>query len=175
MPSRRRLERETQRNIELIWLTGRCAPDFKTLADFRKDNGTAIGRVCSQFVLLCRRMQLFTDAVAAIDGSKFKAVNSRDRNQSQAKLKARMQQMEASVARYLDELDRADHEPGQLPEARVTHLQRKIATVCEHMQQLAALRCSLLIVIKFPDSRWTSATRDLPPPLHAGEGANAAQ
>jgi hypothetical protein len=139
VPSRRRLERETQRNIELIWLTGRCAPDFKTLADFRKDNGTAIGRVCSQFVLLCRRMQLFTDAVAAIDGSNFKAVNSRDRNQSQAKLKARMQQMEASVARYLDELDRADHEPGQLPEARVTHLQRKIATVCEHMQQLAAL------------------------------------
>ncbi|MFC0086126.1 transposase, partial [Dyella flava] len=75
VPSSRRLERETQRNIELIWLTGRCTPDFKTLADFRKDNGAAIGRVCSQFVLLCRHMQLFTDAVAAIDGSKFKAVN----------------------------------------------------------------------------------------------------
>lgn len=139
VPSSRRLERETQRNVELIWLTGRRAPDFKTLADFRRDNGAAIGRVCSQFVLLCRRMQLFTDAVAAIDGSKFKAVNSRDRNLSEAKLKARMQQLEASVARYLDELDRADREPGQLPEARVAHLQRKIATVREHMQQLATL------------------------------------
>jgi hypothetical protein len=87
--------------------------------------------------MLCRRMQLFTDAVVAIDGSKFKVVNSRDRNLSDAKLKARMQQLEASVARYLDELDRADREPGQLPEARVQHLQQKIATVRAHMQQLA--------------------------------------
>jgi len=139
VPSSRRMERETQRNIELIWLTGRCSPDFKTLADFRKDNGPAIRRVCSQFVLLCRRMQLFTDAVAAIDGSKFKAVNSRDRNLSEAKLKARMKQLESNVACYLDELDRADGEPGQLPEARVAHLKRKIATVREHMQQLASL------------------------------------
>jgi transposase len=137
VPSSRRMERETQRNIDLIWLTGRCSPDFKTLADFRKDNGPAIRRVCSQFVLLCRRMQLFTDAVAAIDGSKFKAVNSRDRNLSEAKLKARMKQLESNVARYLDELDRADGEPGQLPEARVAHLKRKIATVREHMHQLA--------------------------------------
>ena len=138
VPSSRRLERETQRNIELIWLTGQCKPDFKTLADFRKDNGPAVRRVCSQFVLLCRRMQLFTDAVVAIDGSKFKAVNSRDRNLSEAKLKARMQQLESSVARYLDELDRADREPGQLPEARVARLQRKIASIREHMQQLAS-------------------------------------
>ncbi|HKT26559.1 IS1182 family transposase [Dyella sp.] len=139
IPSSRRLERETQRNIELIWLAGRCSPDFKTLADFRKDNGAAIRRVCGQFVLLCRRMQLFTDAVAAVDGSKFKAVNSRDRNLSEAKLKARIQQLESSVARYLDELDRADREPGQLPEARVAHLQRKIATVREHMAHLKSL------------------------------------
>jgi transposase len=137
VPSSRRMERETQRNIELIWLTGRCSPDFKTLADFRKDSGPTIRRVCSQFVLLCRCMQLFTDAVAAIDGSKFKAVNSRDRNLSEAKLKARMKQLENNVARYLDELDRADGEPGQLPEARVAHLKRKIATVREHMHQLA--------------------------------------
>lgn len=139
VPSSRRLEREAQRNIELIWLTGRCSPDFKTLADFRKDNGPAIRRVCSQFVLLCRRMMLFTDAVAAIDGSKFKAVNGRDRNLSEAKLKGRLQQLESSVARYLDELDRADREPGQLPEARVAHLQHKIATVREHMKQLESL------------------------------------
>jgi transposase len=139
VPSSRRLERESQRNIELIWLTGRCSPDFKTLADFRKDNGLAIRRVCSQFVLLCRRLQLFTEAVVAIDGSKFKAVNSRDRNLSEAKLKARLQQLDTSVARYLDELDRADREPGHVPEARVAHLTRKIATVREHMQQLATL------------------------------------
>lgn len=92
VPSSRRLERETQRNIELIWLTGRCSPDFKTLADFRKDNGPAIRRVCGQFVLLCRRMTLFTDAVAAIDGSKFKAVNcsKQDRRQSQCLLGAHL-------------------------------------------------------------------------------------
>lgn len=139
VPSSRRLEREAQRNIELIWLTGRCAPDFKTLADFRKDNGLAIRRVCSQFVLLCRRLRLFTEAVVAIDGSKFKAVNSRDRNLSEAKLKARLQQLETSVGRYLTELDRADREPGQVPDARVAHLKRKIATVREHMQHLVGL------------------------------------
>ena len=137
--SSRRLEREARRNVELIWLTGRCMPDFKTIADFRKDNGAAIKRVCSQFVLLCRQMKLFTDAVVAIDGSKFKAVNNRDRNITAAKLKTRMQQLEASVDHYLVELDRADREPGTLPEGRVPHLTRKLATVREQMQQLAAL------------------------------------
>ncbi|WP_445145027.1 IS1182 family transposase [Dyella sp. Tek66A03] len=137
--SSRRLEHEAQRNVELIWLTGRCMPDFKTIADFRKDNGLAIRRVCSQFVMLCRRMKLFTDAVVAIDGSKFKAVNGRDKNLTQAKLKARQEQLESSVARYLAELDRADREPGCLPEVRVKHLGQKIATVREQMQQLATL------------------------------------
>lgn len=137
--SSRRLEREAQRNIELIWLTGRCMPDFKTIADFRKDNGAAIRRVCSHFVLLCRQMKLFTDAVVAIDGSKFKAVNGRDKNLTQAKLKARLEQLESSVARYLAELDRADREPGRLPEVRVKHLTQKIATVREQVQQLNAL------------------------------------
>src|SRR4051812_31009040 len=78
--SSRRLEREAQRNVELMWLTGRLAPDFKTIADFRKDNGVAIRAVCAQFVGLCRRLKLFTHAVVAIDGSKFKAVNNRDKN-----------------------------------------------------------------------------------------------
>ena len=137
--SSRRLEREALRNVELIWLTGRCMPDFKTIADFRKDNGAAIKRVCSQFVLLCRQMKLFTDAVVAIDGSKFKAVNNRDRNITAAKLKTRMQQLEASVDHYLVELDRADREPGTLPEGRVPHLTRKLATVREQMHQLATL------------------------------------
>jgi transposase len=106
--SSRRLERECQRNVELMWLTRRLAPDFKTIADFRRDNGAGISRVCAQFVELCRKMELFSDAIVAIDGSKFKAVNNRDRNFTPHKLKARMAQLEESVARYLDELDRAD-------------------------------------------------------------------
>jgi transposase len=99
--SSRRLERETQRNVELIWLTGRLSPDFKTIADFRKDNGKAIRRVCREFIVLCRNLNLFSEAIVAIDGSKFKAVNNRDKNFTENKLKARMQQLEESIARYL--------------------------------------------------------------------------
>ena len=134
--SSRRLERECQRNVELIWLTTRLAPDFKTIADFRKDNGQAIRRVCREFVVLCRNLNLFSDALVAIDGSKFKAVNNRDKNFTDRKLKARMQQLEESIARYLAELDRADREPAALPEARVEHLQDKVAAVRAQMRQL---------------------------------------
>ena len=134
--SSRRLERECQRNVELIWLTARLAPDFKTIADFRKDNGQAIRRVCREFVVLCRNLNLFSDALVAIDGSKFKAVNNRDKNFTDRKLKARMQQLEESIARYLAELDRADREPSTLPEARVEHLQDKVAAVKAQMRQL---------------------------------------
>jgi transposase len=134
--SSRRLERECQRNVELIWLTARLAPDFKTIADFRKDNGPAIRRVCREFVVLCRNLSLFSDALVAIDGSKFKAVNNRDKNFTERKLKARMQQLEESIARYLAELDRADREPSTLPEARVEHLQDKVAAVKAQMRQL---------------------------------------
>src|SRR6478735_8860425 len=116
--SSRRLEREAQRNLELIWLTGRLTPDFKTIADFRKDNGVAIRKVCREFVLLCRRLKLFSDATVAIDGSKFKAVNNRDKNFTERKLQARMEQLEQSIARYLDELDRADRQPAALSSAR---------------------------------------------------------
>src|SRR5437667_416348 len=108
--SSRRLEREAQRNIELMWLTGRLAPDFKTIADFRKDNGAAIQSVCRQFVELCRGLKLFTGAVVAIDGSKFKAVNNRDKNYTVAKVTGRMEQVNASIARYLKALDQADRE-----------------------------------------------------------------
>src|SRR3984885_12596169 len=101
LQSSRRLEREAQRNIELMWLTGRLAPDFKTIADFRKDNGAAIRAVCGQFVELCRRLKLFTRAIVAIDGSKFKAVNNRDKNYTVAKVAGRMEQVDASIARYL--------------------------------------------------------------------------
>ncbi len=119
--SSRRLERETQRNVELIWLTGRLTPDFKTIADFRKDNGKAIRSVCREFIVLCRDLKLFSEAIVAIDGSKFKAVNNRDKNFTDRKLKARMQQLEDSIARYMTELDRADREPALVTEARVEH------------------------------------------------------
>ena len=108
--SSRRLERETQRNIELMWLTGRLMPDFKTIADFRRDNGPAIRAACAQFVELCRRLSLFTQAVVAIDGSKFKAVNNRDKNFTVAKVAKRIEQTEASITRYLAALDRADRQ-----------------------------------------------------------------
>jgi transposase len=134
--SSRRLERETQRNVELIWLTGRLTPDFKTIADFRKDNGKAIRSVCREFVVLCRELNLFSEAIVAIDGSKFKAVNNRDKNFTDRKLKARMQQLEESIARYMTELDRADREPALVTEARVEHIKEKVATVKKQMRQL---------------------------------------
>jgi transposase len=134
--SSRRLERETQRNVELIWLTGRLSPDFKTIADFRKDNGKAIRRVCREFIVLCRNLNLFSEAIVAIDGSKFKAVNNRDKNFTENKLKARMQQLEESIARYLGDLDRADRDPTAVSEARVEHLKQKVETVRAQMQQL---------------------------------------
>src|SRR5471032_2335361 len=106
--SSRRLEREARRNVEMMWLVQRLAPDFKTIADFRKDNGPAIRATCRQFVDLCRKLELFTHALAAIDGSKFKAVNARDKNYTRAKLKKRMEQVEASIARYLAAVETAD-------------------------------------------------------------------
>ncbi len=137
--SSRRLERETQRNIELMWLTGRLAPDFKTIADFRRDNGAAIRAVCSQFVGLCRQLGLFTRAVVAIDGSKFKAVNNRDQNYTVAKVTGRMEQVEASIARYLRALDRADREESDIAEAKSVRLKEKIARLRQQMQALKVM------------------------------------
>ena len=139
IPSSRRLERETQRNIEMIWLTGRLMPDFKTLADFRKNNGPAIQAACAQFVVLCRRLNLFSKAVVAIDGSKFKAVNNRDKNFTAAKVEARLAQVETSIGRYLVALDRADREQGDVAEARTTRLTEKIAGLREQMKALQAM------------------------------------
>lgn len=141
--SSRRLEREAQRNVELMWLTGRLAPDFKTIADFRRDNGSAIRKVCAQFVQLCRSIGLFEQALIVIDGSKFKAVNNRDKNFTPRKLKARQQQLEQSVARYLTDLDRADRDPSLVPEERVKHLKEKIATVRKQMKKLKGVEAEL--------------------------------
>src|SRR5690242_1750656 len=137
--SSRRLEREAQRNTELMWLTGRLAPDFKTIADFRRDNGAAIRGVCSQFVVLCRQLGLFTRAVVAIDGSKFKAVNNRDKNYTVAKVTGRMEQVEASIARYLRALDRADREESDVAEAKSVRLKEKIAGLRQQMQALKVM------------------------------------
>src|SRR5215212_9839209 len=137
--SSRRLEREAQRNVELMWLTGRLAPDFKTIADFRKDHGDAIRKVCREFVVLCRRLKLFTDGIVAIDGSKFKAVNNRDKNFTDRKLQARMEQLEESIKRYLVELDRADRAPAAVLPERVAHLKEKITKVKEQMKTLGEI------------------------------------
>jgi transposase len=157
--SSRRLERECQRNIELVWLTGRLMPDFKTIADFRKDNGEAIRKVCREFVVLCRRLELFSDASVAIDGSKFKAVNTRDRNFTQAKMQRRLEQIDESIARYLSQLDSADRQGGTVPEAKITRLNEKVATLRQEIQRLNALNAQMMqtedkqISLTDPDAR----------------------
>jgi transposase len=137
--SSRRLEREAQRNVELMWLSGRLAPDFKTIADFRKDNGPAIRATCRQFIAVCRRLSLFAHAVAAIDGSKFKAVNARDKNFTRAKLKLRMDQVEASIERYMSALETADRQEGETAPAKSSRLKDKIAALREQMAALKSL------------------------------------
>jgi hypothetical protein len=134
--SSRRLERETQRNVELMWLAGRLAPDFKTIANFRKDNGKAIRNVCSQFIVLCRKLNLFSQAVVAIDGSKFKAVNSQDKNLTKGKLSARLEQIEVNIAKYLAALDTADRQEPDVAAARIPRLQEKIASMRSRLKEL---------------------------------------
>src|SRR4249919_3339374 len=124
--SSRRLEHETQRNIELMWLTGRLMPDFKTIANFRKDNGRAIRQVCRQFIVLCRHLNLFTQALVAIDGSKFKAVNNRDKNFTNAKMKRRIAAINESIEHYLTSMDTADRAQPEVAALRKGRLQDKI-------------------------------------------------
>jgi transposase len=141
--SSRRLEREAQRNIELMWLTGRLMLDFKTIARFRKDNGKAIRAVCRQFVMLCQQLDLFSDALVAIDGSKFKAVNNRDRNFTSAKLKRRMEDIESSINRYLVALETADRQEPVIAKAKTERLHDKIAALKEQMQVLRDIEVQL--------------------------------
>ena len=141
--SSRRLEREAQRNVELMWLTGRLAPDFKTIANFRKDNGPAIRAVCRQFIVLCRRLDLFTQALVAIDGSKFKAVNNRDKNFTSSKLKRRLAEIDASIAGYLAALDSADRAEPEVAPLKKGHLQGKIAALKEQMRELRAIETQM--------------------------------
>jgi len=158
--SSRRLEREAGRNVEVMWLTGRLVPDHKTIADFRKDNGRAIRQVCAQFVVLCRTIGLFAEVSIAIDGSKFKAVNNRDKNFTRAKMERRMAQIEESVARYLQQLDTADRqEPSEALKAKVGRLKDKIEKLREDMKRLRAIEARMLatpdqqISLTDPDAR----------------------
>jgi transposase len=158
--SSRRLEREAGRNLEVIWLLGRLTPDDKTIADFRKDNGPAIKKVCAQFVDLCREMGLLTKASVAIDGSKFKAVNNRDRNFTRGKVERRRAQLEESIARYLSQLDTADRqEPSEALALKTTRLKEKLAKLKEEMEKLAAHEKLMLaspdqqVSLTDPDSR----------------------
>ena len=167
--SSRRLEREAQRNVELMWITGRLSPDFKTIADFRRDNGPAIRNVCREFVLLCRRLNLFSQAIVAIDGSKFKAVNAHDRNFTQAKLDKRIQEVEHSIDRYLSAMETADRNPSDVTEIKTTHLHKKIEHLKQQMQDLKAMQARLKetpssqISLTDPDARAmaTSTSRGL--------------
>jgi transposase len=158
--SSRRLEREAGRNVEVMWLTGRLVPDHKTIADFRKDNGPAIRKVCAQFVALCRKIGLLTKASVAIDGSKFKAVNNRDKNFTRAKMERRLTQIDESVARYLSQLDTADlQEPSEALAAKTAHLKDKLAKLASEMDRLKAIERAMLaspdqqMSLTDPDSR----------------------
>ena len=158
--SSRRLERETLRNVEVMWLLGRLSPDHKTIADFRKDNGDAIRKVCVQFVELCRRIGLLATASVAIDGSKFKAVNNRGRNVTKAKMERRKKQIEESISRYLNQLDSADRqEPSEAITSRVTRLKEKIGKLKEEVARLKVLETRMLaaadeqVSLTDPDAR----------------------
>jgi transposase len=140
IPSSRRLEREAQRNVELMWLTGRLAPDFKTIADFRHDNGEGIRNACRRFVQLCRQLKLFTQAIVAVDSSKFKAVNSRDRNFTPGKVDKRQEQIEQSIQRYLTALETADRTQPTEVEAKTERLREKIITLREQIRRMDAIR-----------------------------------
>ena len=167
--SSRRLEREAGRNVEVMWLTGRLAPDHKTIADFRKDNGAAIKKVCAQFVELCRRMGLLAKASVAIDGSKFKAVNNRDRNFTTAKVEKRRKQLEESVARYLSQLDTADlHEPSETIELKKTYLKEKLEKLKSEMAKLEAIEKQ---VFGSPDKQLSLTDRDSRSMATSGRGS----
>src|SRR3989338_11118434 len=141
--SSRRLEREAQRNVELMWLTGRLSPDFKTIADFRHHNGVGIRNVCSRFIGLCRQLKLFSQAIVAIDGSKFKAVNSGDNNFSNGKIEGRKRQIEQSIQRYLDALETADRTQPAEVEVKTKRLKEKIELLRLQMQKLEQVQENL--------------------------------
>ncbi len=163
--SSRRLERECQRNLELMWLTGRLAPDFKTIADFRRDSGTGIRNVCRRFVVLCRELNLFSQAIVAIDSSKFKAVNNRDRNFTAIKIDRFQEQISRSIQRYLDTLETADRTHPAGLQAKTERLQEKIKKLRQRMHQLDEIKTRLesgpdeQLSLTDPDARSMATSR----------------
>ncbi len=166
--SSRRLERESHRNVELIWLTGRLMPDFKTIADFRKDNRKAIRCVCMEFVGVCRELELFSATLVAIDGSKFKAVNSRDKNFTRKSVKRRLQKTQANIDRYLAKLDAVDREEPEIREVTAAELKRKIVSMEAKMEQLKAHEAA---VEAHPDSQVSLTDPDARSMMKAGGGS----
>ena len=165
--STRRLETEALRNVELMWLITRLAPDFKTIANFRRENGKAIRKVCAQFIELCRQMNLFADSMVAVDGSKFKAVNSSDQNFTQAKIKRRIQEAEASIAQYLKDLEAADLRSPAQSTAHQARLKERIALFTEQMAQLQAIEEKVQAA---PDKQISMSDPDARSMQHRGGG-----
>jgi transposase len=166
--SSRRLERESYRNVELIWLTGRLMPSFKTIADFRKDNRKAIRRVCTEFVGVCRKLELFSATLVAIDGSKFKAVNNRDKNFTKKSVKRRLQKTQANIDRYLAKLDAADQEEPEIRETTAEELKQKIASMEAKMEELQQHEAE---VEAHPDSQVSLTDPDARSMMKAGGGS----
>lgn len=165
VPSSRRLEREANRNVEVMWLMGRLAPDHKTIADFRRYNASAIKKTCAQFVELCRRIGVLGGGCVAIDGSKFKAVNNRDRNFTPRKIALRISHLEQSATRYLEEMARIDRQERQeIRIDKVTHLKAKLKRVGAEVSRLSGIAEQLKdapdgqISLTDPDAR-SMATR----------------
>ena len=165
--SSRRLERESHRNVELIWLTGRLMPDFKTIADFRKDNRLAIRRVCMEFVGVCRELKLFSATLVAIDGSKFKAVNSRDKNFTKKSVKLRLKKTQANIDRYLAKLDTVDKEEPEIREVTAKELQQKITSMQAKMEELKVREAE---VEAHPDKQVSLTDPDARSMIKAGGG-----
>ena len=135
--SSRRLERESGRNVELMWLLGRLSPDFKTIADFRKDNGKGIKNTCRTFIDLCRQLNMFTDAIVAIDGSKFKAVNSRENNHTPKKLQFHIERVEKHIDEYLKQLEVADKSENKIADDKP--IKNKITKLKKKLSELKAI------------------------------------
>jgi hypothetical protein len=165
--SSRRLERECQRNVELMWLTGRLAPDFKTIADFRRHSGKGIRNACRQFVMICRELKLLAHASVAVDGSKFKAVNNRDRNFTPHKLEQRMRQAEESIERYLGAVDTADRTQPVDVELKTTRLKDKLTTLRQQLKNLREIERQLK---KQPDEQQSLTDPDARSMATSGRG-----
>ena len=157
--SSRTLEREAGRNVEVMWLTGKLAPDFKTIANFRRHNRKAIQEVCRAFTAFCRDLDLFSRDLVAIDGSKFKAVNSRGRNFTDRKLKRALQEIDRKIEAYLDELDANDAQEPEEPKLSAEELKEKIRLLKERMKKYKGLQGRMeesgesQISLTDPDSR----------------------